>query len=382
MSRLSVCFIAKNEEQNLPRALASVADVADEIIVTDTGSTDRTVEIAREAGATVERFTWIEDFSAARNHCHALASGDWILYLDADEELAETSRDELRACLARDDALAFTVLRQDLRDAEAPDQFTEMRQLRLFRGDRQLRMTGRIHERFDPPLAETAGGLGLKVLDSTIRLRHYGFVAELKRAKHERAARLLELELADRPGQFYFLVELGRTRLALGEERGIDDLREAARQVVEPEASHRLTHGAMALLVEFVLAAPQLPADFPLTKELARRLTRERFADSVPLLWHLARADFAAGRYGEAAQLLERIVALGSDHAYDHAISFNAALLGDDARMTLGACYVRLGRLKDAAQTFEQLLDSPTQGAAAKQNLAAVRQVLRRHGGA
>jgi glycosyltransferase involved in cell wall biosynthesis len=84
MPTLSVTIIAKNEERNLPRLLASVREIADEIIVTDTGSTDRTIEIAREFGARVAQFSWIDDFSAAHNYCNSLATCDWLFMLDCD----------------------------------------------------------------------------------------------------------------------------------------------------------------------------------------------------------------------------------------------------------------------------------------------------------
>jgi hypothetical protein len=80
--RLTVCLIAKNEERFLGQCLASVKDLADEIVVVDTGSTDRTVEIARSFGAKLGYFEWSHDFSAARNAALELATGDWILVLD------------------------------------------------------------------------------------------------------------------------------------------------------------------------------------------------------------------------------------------------------------------------------------------------------------
>ena len=90
--RLSVCMIVKNEERFLGQCLASVKDIADELIVIDTGSTDRTVEIAREHGAQVGYFEWCNDFAAARNASIAPATGDWILFLDADEELSSAEK--------------------------------------------------------------------------------------------------------------------------------------------------------------------------------------------------------------------------------------------------------------------------------------------------
>ena len=85
--RISLCMIVRNEAQNLPGCLAPVHDLVDEIIVVDTGSTDRTPEIAREWGAQVFDFCWIDDFSAARNESLRHATGDYILWLDADDRL-------------------------------------------------------------------------------------------------------------------------------------------------------------------------------------------------------------------------------------------------------------------------------------------------------
>jgi glycosyltransferase involved in cell wall biosynthesis len=84
---LSFVAIVKNEAQNLDRCLASVKPYVDELIVVDTGSTDETIAIAQQYGAKVSHFEWCDDFALARNYACSLASGDWILTLDADEEL-------------------------------------------------------------------------------------------------------------------------------------------------------------------------------------------------------------------------------------------------------------------------------------------------------
>ncbi len=83
--KLSQCMIVKNEEKNIRRALSWAKEIAFEQIVVDTGSTDRTVEIAEEMGAKVYHFQWINDFSAAKNCAISHAKGNWIAFLDADE---------------------------------------------------------------------------------------------------------------------------------------------------------------------------------------------------------------------------------------------------------------------------------------------------------
>jgi len=90
MPRLTLSMIVKNEEANLRDCLESVKDVVDEIVLVDTGSTDKTIRIAEEFGAKIYRFNWINDFSAARNFALKQSTGDWILYLDADEGLKQS----------------------------------------------------------------------------------------------------------------------------------------------------------------------------------------------------------------------------------------------------------------------------------------------------
>jgi glycosyltransferase involved in cell wall biosynthesis len=90
-------LIAKNEEANLTACLQPVADLVNEIVVVDTGSTDRTRSLAASFGARVFEFPWVDDFSAARNESLRHATGQWIFWLDADDRVDETNRGELQA---------------------------------------------------------------------------------------------------------------------------------------------------------------------------------------------------------------------------------------------------------------------------------------------
>lgn len=377
---LSVCIIARNEEKNLPRALASVRGLADEVVVANTGSTDRTAEIARELGAVVCHFPWRDDFSAARNFAIDHARGDWIFWLDADEELLPESAAEVRACLARPDALAFFVRRQDLKFADRLDYFSMMWQLRLFRRRDDLRFRGRCHPEFHPPIGEIEAKTGLGVHQSTITMRHYGYVGEMLPAKLRRGARLMELELLDRPGQLYYLVEYGRTLLMLEDERGIEVLREAAQKILPHAREAEAPMPIVSLLLEQLLqfAPEQLPPGFP--PELVEQLARRWFPTNPPLLWLLARQAAMAGQFDHAERVLRQLVQMGRDHSYDLSVSFDPAIVGDSAKANLGACLLRLQKLDEAIALFKELLTSPTHAEQARANLQAIEDYLQQMG--
>jgi hypothetical protein len=100
-ARTSLTMIVRNEENNISSCLSSVAGLFDEIVVIDTGSTDRTWEIAQEFGARVFDFVWVDDFAAARNAALARATGDYAFWLDADDFLDPPEREKLRGLLRR-----------------------------------------------------------------------------------------------------------------------------------------------------------------------------------------------------------------------------------------------------------------------------------------
>ena len=207
--RVSLCMIVRNEAANLSGALDSVASVVDEIVIADTGSTDGSLVIARERAHRFIQVPWRDDFSLARNAALELASGDWILILDADERLRPGSDKALHQAISTSDLLACRLhLYNHLDDNKTNDDYI----LRLFRRLPQLRYTGRIHEQIVPSVArlqaEQSTWRCINLPDAVID--HFGYRRE-ERKKQDKPARnihLLELELTESPDDPYLCYKL------------------------------------------------------------------------------------------------------------------------------------------------------------------------------
>ncbi len=193
-------MIVKNEEQFLPDCLASVRLVADQIVVVDTGSTDRTVEIARSFGAEVYSYEWQEDFSAARNASIQYATGDWILWLDADERLLKESIPVLKKLLRPEKkALAYIVqIRNRMPDGKNYKLSTAHR---LFNNGKGIRFHGRIHEQIAYSVAQLKGA----ERESAVVLEHlgYGLQPQDREKKNHRNLQLLKKMVAEEPNNAY-----------------------------------------------------------------------------------------------------------------------------------------------------------------------------------
>jgi Tfp pilus assembly protein PilF len=169
-------------------------------VVVDTGSTDQTVAIAREHGAEIHPFAWCDDFSAARNAALQHATGDWVLSLDADEELPLEQHDALRRLLAQDAVMGWRLPLVDVGREKEGQSYVP----RLFRNAPGLHFVGRVHEQvfYSVEARRVEWGLENRLGDAV--LRHHGYTPEIiqERGKVARNLRLLELaidEMADDP---------------------------------------------------------------------------------------------------------------------------------------------------------------------------------------
>ena len=169
---LSLCMIVKNEQSNLVRCLSSVKAAVDEIIVVDTGSTDRTKEIAAVFGAKVFDAPWNDDFAEARNTALSKATGDWIFVLDADEAVSPADCLKLKGLLKhagkRKDAAGWLVTTRNYSpdmnlegwtandgsygSEEAASGWFPSVKVRLFRNDPRIRYEGAVHEMVEPSM--------------------------------------------------------------------------------------------------------------------------------------------------------------------------------------------------------------------------------------
>ena len=148
--RISQCMIVKNEEKNIVRALSWGKRVMWEQIVVDTGSTDRTVELAERLGAQVCYFSWIDDFSAAKNFAIEQCRGDWIAILDADEYMTEEDAKKLPGLLEELEHRGLEGLSTGWQQLDDEGKiFSSGTQVRIFRNAPDIRYRRRIHEQLE-----------------------------------------------------------------------------------------------------------------------------------------------------------------------------------------------------------------------------------------
>ena len=207
-------LIVKNEEANLLSCLGSARELVNEIIVVDSGSTDRTKEVATMLGAKVFDFVWVDSFAAARNESLRHATGDWILWLDGDEYFAEENRAKLKMLFDRlgNENVAYSMKQRSLPDIPGGTP-TVVDQVRLFPNHPGIRWSYRVHEQILPALRKA----GHDVRFTDICIEHTGYVDPATRAKKsERNLRLLLMENAEKPDDPFTLFNLGWAYRELG----------------------------------------------------------------------------------------------------------------------------------------------------------------------
>ncbi|AQS60611.1 TPR domain-containing glycosyltransferase [Desulforamulus ferrireducens] len=212
---ISLCMIVKNEEKNLGRCLKSVKDVVDEIIIVDTGSSDNTVALAKEYGAKVYHYQWNDNFSEARNYSLEQAKADWILFLDADEELTSDSREHLTRYIREEQVEGYFIKIVNFIGKEGWVETCPDLVFRLFRNKPEYRFHGAIHEQIVDVILEKNSNAAYRIAEGVV-INHYGYLEQQIEDKNKkiRNLRIIEKELASKPDnnilQYHYGVELFR----------------------------------------------------------------------------------------------------------------------------------------------------------------------------
>jgi hypothetical protein len=187
----------------------------------------------------------------------------------------------------------------------------------------------------------------------------------------------MRLELADRPGQPYYEIELGRTLVGLGDASGIPYLRKNALELWRRRAEAHPPLPLSALLLEYLLVTPagEIGLDLPRTE--LELLALRWFPRSAPLHWHIARSQYLRHELASSRRLLENLWRMAGDHSYDREVSFDERILGDELRLNLGLVCVRLTDLAAAEAHFRAVSSSSPHAIAAHKNLQVIAGIRR-----
>ena len=237
---ISLCMITKNEEKYLEECLNSVKSIVDEIIIVDTGSTDKTKDIAKKFNVKIFDFKWSDDFSEARNESLKHATKDWILVLDADEILDDDGLKSIKNLVNEKDYDGFLFLQKNYSNETSITGFTSEEHekhgnkcqgwyssfiVRLFRNKKSYKFEGAVHELVEHSIENAKG----KIAVSNISIHHYGNAdPEIARKKRKIYLELCLKKIKQNPSASSYY-ELGILQKENNEiDKAIESLKKAA----------------------------------------------------------------------------------------------------------------------------------------------------------
>lgn len=247
-NQVSLCMIVKDEEEYLPRCLSTINDIVDEIIIVDTGSSDKTVEIAKNFGAKVYYFKWNNNFSEARNESLKYATKDWIFILDADDELNLESREAFKALLNTElDEKAiyhFETLSYYGSSIEN-DNIAVNLNPRLFKNNRGIHYEGEVHNQ----LINAEGDYN--AVCNEIKIHHYGYIDKriVSKDKRNRNIYILNGQIKKNPNDGFAYFNLGN------EYGALDDMNKALECYYKAYEKFKPNTGYSSLLILRIIIA-------------------------------------------------------------------------------------------------------------------------------
>ncbi len=316
----------------------------------DTGSVDQSIAVAHRHGAVVDHVPWTGDFAAPRNRSLDLVDAEWVLYVDADEEVLPGDHAALRITLATDTSHAAFRVRFVPRVG-----WTPYREYRLWRSRPSIRFQGLIHETIVASVHDAAASERLVVGDTDLlTIQHHGYEGD-QRHKHARDEPLLLAQLERDPERIFLYDHLARIYEAQGDAtrsvatwmRGIERIR--ARATADPD--DRLLY--VDLVVHRIAGGDTGDAVADLVDEALGR-----FPGLPSLEYAAAMLAYARGDFVDAATRLERILTMPLDDVIATGSSYDGRILGEWSWNLLGLCRFSRGDDAGAAVAFAQAEDA------------------------
>lgn len=339
---IGLVMIVRDEEENLAACLESARKAVDEIVIIDTGSVDRTVEIARRYTDRVFNYAWHDDFSAARNYAIERANSEWLLSLDADEEL-DLSGGDLRTLVASAGEYEAFFLPLYSQGGGFPGDFTLFPVLRLFRNTPDYRFQGRIHEQMVIKRPEAVGISEYPVI--------WHKLSSPKRRNNKRGRNLAMLRQAvkEAPDNSFLHYYLGVEWLGLGRpDLALPYLRNARINLQEGYLLFRLP--AVRSLVQCLKALKMVDEAICVCLEEVARYPdcSDLFFDGGLLFEEIGEYEVAVRWFREAVKSPRR-----------HPLFSHTNGTGDFlALYHLGCCHERLGSNEKAREYYEKALSA------------------------
>lgn len=368
---ISACMIVKNEQEFLPTCLTSIKNAVDEIIVVDTGSTDKTVPIAKDFGAKVYYHPWNDSFSEARNHSLRYATGDWILQIDADEELDQSDVHKLRHIINTSNyngilVAIYSIIKGDVH---------KFYNTRIFRRNDAF-YKDIIHEQIV---------IEGKRLPTEIRLYHHGYNLdeEKMRVKWQRTTYLLKKQITQDTSNSFAWFNLIRNYRSQGLFfDGIHAGKEALKIII-PDAGSEHTEANVnihvyAMIIYETANCYLHTENFIKAKELCYNglSTLSRLGttpENVDIVFTLACIYLKEGNYAKAIEYFKRFLSLREQYLKNlNTVPLMVDTLGYDsaAYNGLGFCFGNLGEWQKAIDYLKKAIDSNPKYLPAYKNLA------------
>lgn len=342
---LSACMIVKNEEKFLAQCLTSIKDAVDEIIIVDTGSTDKTIEIAQSFHAEIYHHPWKNSFSDARNHSLSYAKCDWILQIDADETLDQEDIPLLHKLICRDSYNAIFVAIY----SELPGGLSKHYYTRIFRRGKAY-FEGIVHNQL---IFEGAS------FQSEIRFYHYGYnlTEQEMKNKYKRTGDLLRRQLVGDPDNLFIMTNLIRNYRNEFNFNKVIELGEKGLKLSESQTDSNSKNQRQRIYIDLVYAFININ-QLDKAEEICMEAIKENH-DSLDILFVMGEVSLRKEKFNDALVYFKKYLIIKDRENKKPAFNLfivDAYYYEHKAYDNIGVCYEKLNLFDEAEAAYKKAI--------------------------